>query len=1325
MSICCRILLSALYVLVCCKNLHGQSFKSFTEIDDVPIEATLGITQDKDGFMWFGTTRGLVRYDTRTFKYYKTNQGAAFADIRDVYTDLKGNVWVATASGLSVYNPKTDRFTHFKSDSVLTNSLSNDFVQCIKEDNKGHIWVGTQHGLTRIVNDDGNFKFSRVLQKEFTASTLQIKCLAQDNTDNLWAGTSDGLVKISPTKAKQNLYRMQTVKGGEHINEFRAIYTDSSAMIWLGNSSGGLIKFDPKNENFTLVEKFKNPNGQYPNIYKIISDGKGKLLIATSSGLAVFNPLTQESNWYVNRPGDSHSLPDNTLFSIYRDRQGGVWCGSYYIGVSYVHLDAPQFTQWPFFSPDPRSIVFKNAWVGKSKSGLIWSISDKVDKLLIFDANGKNPSALPLQLSALANYYAFYLDENRILWAGGNSILTRFDTRTKQYRHYKIISGGNTKPENGRTYTLFEDSYKHFWVGGVYGLLLFDKRSGTFKKDQTVVHAATVYEDSKHQVWFGGYKGLYKLAPQHAKQPLPRIEKIQSLSDFPITWKICEDHQGKIWAASHTSLLCYNPSKNKFELNTDVPKEAVLDVIVDKKGYLWINASYKLYRYHPMNRTLQSYGYQDGLPSKGVLMQASAVEDRGGKLYYASNEGMFWFDPLSISAINRYSPVILSALKLYNQEVKVGDATGLLSEPIEKTKEIAFKHDQRIFTLDFAILDFIRSNANKYAYKIEGIDRGWNYVQTPSATYTNLPSGTYTFQFKAANSDGFWTKEPLKLKIRVLPPWWKTWYAYLFYILLISAIVYAVTRFFWFRSTFRRESALNQLKLDFFTNVSHEIRTHLSLINGPLLKAHQQSKEGQNNEKYLRYAQDSSDRLMLLVNELLDFRKIQSGGVKLRVQQHDVIKMIEGIMAAFEHVAKEKDIQTSLLYDKQPVLLWFDMAQMQKVFYNLLGNAFKFTPETGKVLVQITENDKEVNISIQDNGKGIASEYLEKLFTYFYQADSQKPGYGIGLALSKSIVEEHKGDLSVQSQLTTPSSQGGTVFNIRMLTGKGHFSDDQILQEHTGSLPNLALEPNPVYDQENITTSKHRSTILIIEDNGQLRVFIREIFEEAYHVLEAENGLVGLEMANEHIPDIILCDVMMPQMTGLQLAEKLKTDVNTAHIPLVLLTARTQNEQLIEGLAAGADDYLLKPFDPRVLLLKINNLIRLKEDLREHYRRSILSPAESGESIANDLNQAFLTKLKTLVKENISDPNFGVNELSVLVGMSVSVLYRKMRSISGMTINEFVKTIRLDHAKKLLETGLYNVNEVATMIGFEDSKYFSKEFRKVFGKTPNEIKKSV
>ena len=1279
--------------------------------------------------MWFATSVGLFRYDSKSFKRYVHISGdkksIASDDLKEVFCDSKGDLWIGGSAGLDRYNRETDSFTHFDHNVPNTNPEHNNQIFSIFEDQEGRLLIANEFGINAVSINGEKVTAKIIMYRKFTGGAQSVAFVTQAANGEIWAGSFNGLMQITNDGEKVNLYHINAKEKSPLLNEFSSLHISNDS-IWLNSGAGGLYCFSIKTRQFELISDFKDLNGSLPIVTKITSDKKGNLWISTRSGLAYFDPISRKTRWYTNRPGNPYSLAENAILSMCLDKQGGVWLGSTFLGVSNYYPNSPSFLPWPAISQKKTDPVFVNAWMGTDKNKNLWIVENGQKKMILFDHSQSQFRTYELELSASLDYKYFYLDNEDILWAAGNTVLTSYNLKTKVHVNHSMNVPGRKDPLHGTTYRILEDSRGRFWIVGTFGALLFNKKTGEFKKYASVTYSHDLLEDLSNNIWIGGGDEVFVL--KNNKTDFERLltDKSRASGNYAAVWRLAQDHSGKIWAATRQGLQLFNKKLNRFELDSNVPLEKIEDLRIDRTGYLWAGTESELVRYHPESRSLQIYGYKDGLPYNSISIPASSVEDEAGRFYYTTTKGIFRFSPKEIGTVDHQMPIVFTSFKLSNKEIQSGDNPELLSQDINEVEEIVLKHNQNIFSLDFALLSYQRSERNRYAYQLVGFDKEWMNVNDPTVTYMNLPPGNYIFQVRASNGDGQWSKQVRQLRIKVLAPWWKTWYAYLFYTLLIAAGLYAVTRFFWIRSSFRRENALNQIKLDFFTNVSHEIRTHLSLISGPLEKAFQQSAEGKNNEKFLSYARSSSDKLLLLVNELLDFRKIQSGSVRLQVGEHDVVRVLKTVIAAFEHTANEKDIQTTFVSPERPVMLWFDIAQMQKVFYNLLSNAYKFTPEGGKIAVSVTEISNEVIISVADNGKGISDDHLRKLFTYYYQADSEKPGYGIGLALSKSIVEEHQGYLNAESHLATESSPGGTKLTIRMLRENGHFSQDQIAAKNGDSFDKVLAETMIMPDADRVSQSKQTNTILIIEDNDQLRVFIRELFEGEFKTLEAENGLRGLELANEHIPDIILSDVMMPEMNGLEVCNRLKSNVTTSHIPVVLLTARTQNEQIIEGLSSGADDYLVKPFDPRILELKIHNLIRLRDDMRTRYRQSVLMDNDAPDSsIARDMNEAFIVKLKDLVVENLSDSDFGVNELASEIGMSVSVLYRKMKSLTGMTVNEFVKSIRFNEARKLLETGVYPVGEVASMIGFEDSKYFSKEFRKTFGKTPNEMKKHV
>jgi len=1322
---------AVLVILIICSAhfVEAQSFRNLASQEVGSMSNARGVVQDKQGFMWFATYAGLFRYDSHTLKKYLHNSSDPNSISSDmlntVFCDSKGDLWVGGTGGLDRYNRETDNFTHIDHNLPNTNPEHNNNIYFIAEGRDHRILVGTPFGLNSIMVTKDEIKVTYILHRTFEGLDKDIFSVSQTSQGDFWAGSDNGLVHVPANRDSPRIFRFNSSNKSPLINDFRTQYLDERNVIWLGPSSGGIVHFDIATRTFKPMKDFVSPDGEIPVVSCILPDRKGKLWIATHSGLALFDPVDGKAIWYRNEPGNIYSLADNLIQSMCLDRQGGIWLGTYYFGVSNFYPNAPRFLPWPFTVNGISDVRYANSWMGNSKDGKLWVIAKDQKKLHLFDPSDMRARAFDLKLRPSSDYYYFYIDRDNTLWAAGNTVLTSVNLNSGVYHHYPIAATGSYKElEDGRVHDVLEDSGNRFWLIGTFGALLFDKHTGRFKKYNSVTYAHSILEDSKQNIWVGGGDEAFVLKHGAADFEELATDKSRGGGNFAAVWRLAEDGAGRIWAVTRQGLQSFDHVSGKFRLDPKIALSKIEDIQIDKLGYFWLATEAELTRYHPDKKTLQTYGYQDGLPFNGISRPASSVKSTSGILYFTTNKGIFQFSPDRVIARSGASQLVLTQLKLLDREVRAGDNTGLLAQNLDQTEELTMHHDQNIFSISFALLSFPRSERNRYAYKLEGFDNAWNYTGNQSATYMNLPPGDYVFTVRAANGDGYWNPEPLRLKINILPPWWKTWYAYLAYILLIAATVYAVTRFFWLRSSFRKENALNQVKLDFFTNVSHEIRTHLSLISGPMQKAFQHAYDGKTVEHYLGFAKNSSDRLLLLVNELLDFRKVQSGGVRLQVQEYDVVKIMKSVIAAFEHSAKEKDIETIFVCPDTPVLLWLDMAQMQKVFYNLLSNAYKFTSEGGKVAVHISEVSNEVSIAVQDNGKGIPEEHLRKLFTYYYQADSDKPGYGIGLALSKSIVEQHRGYITAESRLETETVAGGTTLTIRLLRENRHFSPDQIAPKNSDFMGSTLTETAATLPAaHNDVSAKKANTILIVEDNDQLRVFIRELFESEFNTLEAENGLRGLQLANEHLPDIILSDIMMPDMNGLQLCSHLKENITTSHIPVVLLTARAQNQQIIEGLALGADDYLVKPFDPRILELKIGNLLRQRDDLKKRYQQSVLMDQQGSDSIARDKNEEFIGKLSSLVKGNISDRDFGVNELAMQIGMSVSALYRKLKSLTGMTINEFVKTIRFNEAKKLLDSGVYNVSEVSIMIGFDDSKYFSTEFKKIFGKTPIETKR--
>lgn len=1329
-------LLFSVFLLLVSRSF-GQVFQRFSVREGAPVATVHGIAQDSLGFMWFATVEGLVRYDGRTFKKYTPKKGLdgsiASHIVQNVICDSKGKVWAATGQGLSRYERETDTFTNFRYDSTDHNSLSNDNVWAVMEDQKDGYWVGTANGLNHLTFSNGKPTFSRFRLEGVSGWTNVVRCIAQDPNGVLWLGTYDGLVRIQKDGKGKKVFKFGAEGRYPSNDEFIAIYADKDGSIWLGSNRGGLIRFDTGTESFHPIEKFHRPAYKLPNVSSIIPDSLGKFWVGTWSGLSKFDPQTQKSEWFYNDPQNPQSLPDDLLYALYRDKQGGIWTGSYYAGISYIHPASCNFRSKSTGGTTSLSVnSFEAGWLGIFRNEEIWGVNHDRSAITFLDQATGRYSSTKLRLPFAVSYNTFHIDDSKVLWCGGNSVLSRYDLKTQERIDYQIPSASPGKFSIGLVNSLHQDYKGRLWVGGVFGLSLFNRQKGAFEEhfigqdtdgntvSNRYIHCIT--EDSKHNLWFGGADEVFLLRAGAAR--FERILCKGTLNDRSTVWRIAEDNSGRIWfAMAMNGLHVYDPKTGRI-VKASSPVENVLDVQADAGGFLWINNAARLVRYHPDRHTIQYYDAQDGLPDQAVLRAATSIRDSKGVLFFSTNKEVFSFDPGKISLNRSPSRIVITAVKVFGREITALNDQGILSKGENRYKNLVFEYDQDVFSLDFALLSYFRSDRNRYAYKLEGFDKQWNQVDYPSATYTNLAPGIYTFLVKAANSDGFWHNEPLRIGITVLPPWWKTWYAYLAYVLTSAGVLYGIARFFWLRTLFRKENELYQTKLDFFTNISHEIRTHLTLISNPLEKALRSLRADSVIRGFLDTAKNNSDRLMTLVEELLDFRKIQTGSARFSFAEHDLTRNLHLALAAFEHAISDKQIHVRLDFPALPVLVWIDASQMQKVFFNLLSNAVKYTPEGGIITVTVLQDEDKVRVSFADNGRGIAAEFLPQLFRNFFQVyengTQSNTGYGIGLALAKGIVDRHHGELSVTSRKASGLNAGETIFTMILPKGRKHLSSE-VLVDAAPIEPGLATIARITAEGAEVHEEEQRPVLLLIEDNDELRAFERETLRGQYQILEADNGLDGLAIARQYLPDLVVCDVMLPGLNGLEVCRKLKSDILTSHIPVIHLSAKATAPQILEGLQAGADDYLIKPFNLNVFETKIRNLISAKQVLRHWYSQSVLM--EPDQVFVRNFDGEFVIRLKNLILENISDPGFGVKEMAFEIGTSVAALYRKLRDLTGLTVNDFVKKIRMARALQLLESGQYHVSEVATIVGYESSKYFGREFKKVYGKTPNEVRR--
>jgi ligand-binding sensor domain-containing protein/signal transduction histidine kinase/DNA-binding response OmpR family regulator len=1318
-------------------------FEHLTTDNGLSQNSVLAIAQDSRGFMWYGTRVGVNRYDGHVFRHYKTDptraNGLTGNYILSLFNDSHKTLWAGTSNGLNRYNPQKDSFERMP-ESVP--GVSSNSINCLYEDKKGSLWVGTSDGLYQLVDRNRNL-FKAYLTKENSAN---VRAVLSDKNGTVWVGTSKGLIKMTPGKKgyTSRWFLHDPADPGSISDSYvTTIEEDSGYTIWVGTLNGGLCRFNEQTGTFTrFSHAVGNTSGIiHNNIRKIQLDNKGMLWVGTQEGLSIFDPAKLTAVAYRHDAGNRKSLNKNSIYSVFQDSYGSMWVGTYYGGVNVSYSHQTNFTVYQnnpnhsSISDDVVSSIVEepsvnplspNLWIGTEGGGLNYFDRAK-GHFTAYKHNPEDPESIGSNLVKVV-----YRDRRGGIWAGTHGGGLNFlDPARKHFRQF-LFKAGDAASLNSEVLAVLEDHQGRMWVGTQSGVKLFKNTQPPLEPiaDSLIQNPIRYYsvkeiiEDKENNIWIGTSAGVY--LKKHDSNRLEFCEKIR----LNTTTIMClfEDAKGRIWVGAYQGGVgVYDKKTDTFETFTEkdgLANDDVAGILEDKKGYVWISTGNGLSRLNPSTKTFITYTMGDGLAGNEFNYK-SALKSSSGEFFFGSYQGLTSFVPEQISLGKHLTPIVFTTLRLFNKPVVAGDKDKLLVHDISLTNTLTFHHDQNVFSLDFALLNFIKSNKNKYAYKLEGFDQSWNNVSVPSVTYTNLPAGSYTLWVKGANNDGVWSA-PISLQIAVLPPFWKTWWAYCLYAVATAALIFFVVRFFFLRELLKRDEELHQNKLNFFTNVSHEIRTHLSLIIGPVEKLILQNKEDPEISKQLLPVKRNADRLLKLVTELMDFRKAETGHTQFYISKENVVLFLKDIFTSFQTLAISREVKMEFLSEKENIDLYFDREQLGKVFINLLSNSHKFTPEGGHITLVVREEKEYAEIKVTDNGKGISPENLDKLFVNFYQENDygiQNTGYGIGLALSKSIVELHKGSLEVESGVVINESgekEIRTCFTVKLLKGMEHLDGDLIRPE--SRRPAAPFEPDlaqqPILASSAGPSASRVHTVLVVEDNDEVRAFLRESFAEHYHVVESVNGQKGWEMAIEIIPDLIISDVMMPEMDGFALCIKLKTDERTSHIPVILLTAQTSTTHQISGLERGADVYLTKPFSLKIIELHIRNLLSSREKMRHRFAQLMVRvPKDAGMSVIED---PFLKKVIQIVETHLDRPDFDVQMLSMEVGMSMSVLYKKLKALTDMSVNDFVKSIRLKKAAQLLQQNNLTIYEVAYTVGYTDRKYFSKEFKKQFGKAPSE-----
>lgn len=1314
-------------------------FNRLNVSDGLSQGSVLAILQDSNGFVWLGTREGLNRYDGYRIKVYKAGNEANTRSLRYDYINAlledSTGFWVGAVGGLHKYQPRTDDFERVPlltlSDGMYQKESPS--INALYRDGRGTIWVATGMGVYRLTDKEANRFEMLSADGKNPFIHRRVWAFTEDGEGNLWIAADQGLYKLGINRAVGQA-TFFTVGNGLTI---RSVYYDSiHQKLWAGTQQGGLYLFEAGVKGFVPFANAQNGKLLHNSVRALLARKPGELWVGTQEGINILNPSTGAVQSYQNEPNSRRSLSQNSVYSLYKDRSGSVWIGTYFGGANVVYSTNTPFKSKNFgiagsgLSNNVVSQITQDAqghlWIGTEGGGLNrWNTQTDEIQWYKYDPIKKNSIGANLVKTVL-------VDKQQQVWVGtstgGLSVLS---ADRKEWRSIPLPPFANTGIPTIEINMLFEDNAGLIWVGTNFQEIwiynpdtqqwsnLAPGTQSTLNTRPKVCHQ--FLQDSRGVVWIATTDGPY-LWPGPGKGILS-LEQIQGISGklpATATYSLLEDNMGRIWMGTQKGLALYHPSRQTIETPniTLLNDKVVYGLQEDAQGHLWCSTQKGLIRYNIATKLATLYDTYDGLPDNEFNLR-SAHMDNKGTLYFGTYNGLLYFNPAEIEVNTAVGKVAFCNLKLFNNSVEVGDSLGVIKESLVPGSTIYLEHNQNVFSIDYSLLNFIKPYKTRYAHILQGYDKDWIYTREPGVSYGKLPPGTYTLLVKAANNDGVWSEEASALTIIIKKPWWLTDTAIAAYTLLALAGLFFAGRFVWLRARFRRQEAMQQFKLDFFTNLSHEIRTHLTLIAAPVEQVMLQRSTDAALIDQLLPVKANAEKLQTLVREMMDLRRAETNHLQLKIEQFNLPAFLQEVLLSVQSMAEKKNITLLLQCPLLQLPLHFDGIQMEKVFFNLLTNALKFTPPGGTIRLVVQDGPEEVKIRVEDNGVGMDKKTLDRLFTSYFQAHSGQgtdAGYGLGLAMAKSITELHQGRIEVSSIPAQEGNAGNTCFTITLPKGQAH-----LLQVPQAAAPAVA-PPTTAPDADPAAVHPRQLPhLLLAEDNDELRHFLTQSLAGRYTITACANGTEAWEAALQHLPDLLISDVMMPGMSGTDLCRKLKAHEPTNHIPVILLTAKATAQDQVEGLSAGADAYITKPFSVQMLELQIANLTASRAAMRQRYVHRISQPHTPGSPAASTPEEQFLQQVQQLVEQHLEDPNFGVPLLCTQLAMSQTVLYKKLKALTNMSVQDFIRTVRLNKAAQLLREGRLQVGEIAYAVGYSDRKYFSKEFKKQYGKAPSDF----
>lgn len=1319
---------------------------------------------DKHGFIWIGTDgAGLYKFNGFSYTYYghdlKDTNSINSNSISSMFLDDSGQLWIGTDAGLCVYKEQQNSFMRFTTGSDGNTGNNYIDVLCFAQ-YEDRFLVGTYDGIKKVDVQNGSFQ-------DHGLSGSSVLDLQFSTKGNLYIATNQGL-KLERYHQRGQIEDIPLMGQGtaQHITK---LHLDKRENLWVGTLRSGTFKGDLKKARtpFTKLEIIESTT-------MAITSGMNHVFVAVENeGLVVLDMTGKIVKGYRYNAQDSHTIGSDSVWSILLDDENRLWLGYYENGLGFFDEHHNKFKS--IQRDDVGNSIQTNdiKAFAKTENGKIWIAQINGIDILNTDTGditnvyGTSNSEYKGLKKGIYIEDVFIDSKGNVwiaTWGGGIFLLKK---GTKTFLNFtKKNTAGVLRTDKVRCFT--EDGNGRVWIGSfLEGVYYFDPKKEQIQVPQGESYTNSeiiskdvkaIYHDSYGHIWIGTSSGLYLIENQNDNDYVITAHSNAISSKFaghPSSSRILdifETQDGTVWFGTNGGgLFSYKREEQDFERLElkDYDLTYVNAIFEPVKNELWLSSKLGVLKINRETNEFVRFTTNDGL-LENFLIDRAVVMDDNNRLYLGTKNGINIIEPQNIVYNPYLTKPYLKDVKLFNKRVDKNDKSSPLNST-QETNVITLQHNQNVLTIDYESISYTRPEKNQYAYFLEGFEQTWNYVGSKtSATYTNLASGDYTFKLMASNSDNTWNDASVILKIKVMPPWWRTIWAYMLYLLFSALLVFSTMYFYRKRvnerNTFRLERErrkqkveLQQQKLQFFTNISHEFRTPLTLIINPikeLMELNETDFSKSVSQKH-HIIHKNAERLSRLINELMDFRKLQSNKLQLKLGQFNLVKHTKNILSFFNEESKRRSIRLDLKYESVNLDVWADSGMLDKILFNLLSNAFKVTPNEGRIQVNIVSSEKKilrliseetpipvVEINIKDNGPGIDQKDYKKIFKRFYQISELNKSYygstGVGLEMVKSFVELHKGFVEVESELGK-----GSIFKVIIPYGKEFFRGTQDSStkkdEPIALLDSQTKSKSEIYKIEEILSKKElKKKLLIVEDNVDLQDYLISILEQDYELVLASDGQEGWLKTMEHHPDIIITDIIMPLMDGIEFSKKVKNDPSLNQIPMVILTAKDLTKDRIKGMEAGAEAYLVKPFDTKELKVVLEQLLLKKERLLEQYANM---PLNSNEKKETDLDNDFIQRVVGFVQENIENSSLNVEKMSSHLCLSRSQVYRKIKSLTGLSPIEFIRRVRLERSRTLFQNDKnLNVSEVAHKVGFLSASYFTVCYKKQFGELPKKGK---